>query len=239
MALDQSKRQKNAEKRKAKQKARQKGLSSRKRDEVVMVLKRGATAPILHCCVQRDLFIRGMGQVILSRLLPGGDVAFGIFLLDVYCLGVKNAMSGVITWVEYQERIAGAFFKEYEFVNVKPEALRKCVEGAVTYANESGFPPHADYAKAQLIFGNIDATACEENFEYGFEGKPHFVAGPFDNEFRCQFIQSQLKKSRGPDGFTFAIPEGLYHGPMDGVGLLGDDDDFDDEFDDDLDDELL
>ncbi len=233
MALDQRKRQKNAEKRKSKQKARQKALISQQRDEVSFHLKRAATAPILHCCVQEELWSGGMGQLLFSRHLPNGDVAFAVYLLDVYCLGVKDVTLGVISWISYQEKIASGLLKRFEFVDLTPEGARKIVEGAVAFARDLGISPHADYQKAQLLFGNIDSSTCTDEFIYGLDGKPYFVAGPFDSPLRCRQITTLLTNRLGPDGFHYTIPAGGSSGQPGGPWLLDfeDEDEFEDEFD--------
>jgi len=38
-----------------------------------------------------DLFQTGMGVVMIIRHKSGGRLEAGVFLLDTYCLGVKNA----------------------------------------------------------------------------------------------------------------------------------------------------
>src|ERR1700722_12170737 len=97
-----------------------------------------------------------MGWVGLSRRFLDGDVAFAVFLVDAYCLGVKDAMSGVIERSEYDTRIAGRMRSEFGSQDVTPAAARKLVEGAVDYARKLGFAPHSDYQRAKLLFGAID-----------------------------------------------------------------------------------
>ena len=50
-----------------------------------------AHAPIHESLVPASLFEQGIGNLLFSRSLPDGRVALGAFLLDVFCLGVKNA----------------------------------------------------------------------------------------------------------------------------------------------------
>lgn len=236
MALDQRKRQKNAEKRKAKQKARQRALISQTRDELTFKLQRAASAPILHCCVQDELWANGIGQLLLSRSLPNGDVAFTILLLDTYCLGVKDVVLGIMTWISYQEKITNGFLKEIAMLDLTPEGARKIVEGAVAYAGDLGLPPHADFKKAQFLFGDIDASTCTEVFEYGKDGKPFFVSGPYDSDYRCAQIVRMLANRLGTGGFHYmmSVPESqvLPNGKWSGAGLEFDED-FEPEFDDD------
>lgn len=225
MALDQRKRQKQAEKRKARQKARQQALISQHRNEISLQLKRSAAAPILHCCVTKELWQSGLGQLLFSRHLPTGDVAYTIYLLDVYCLGVKDVVLGVSTWVDYQERIVQRMLQFLDFVDLTAEGARKIVEGAVAFAGNLGFPPPADYQKAQLLFGSVDASACPEEFRFGLNGKPCFMPGLHDGSFRCQQITTQLTKKLGADGFDYVMPVG----GLSDLDFDDDDDDFDDE----------
>lgn len=53
-------------------------------------VRRAAVAPIYRCLIQEELFERGNGVIFLARgTAHDGFVAAG-FLLDTYCLGVKD-----------------------------------------------------------------------------------------------------------------------------------------------------
>ena len=93
MALDPRKRQKKLQRRKAKQKTKQKNTALRSTSRLALAEK----APLLHCCAAECIWELGIGNVLISRT-RGTEVAFGMFLLDMYCLGVKNAF--------FQRRIA-------------------------------------------------------------------------------------------------------------------------------------
>jgi len=80
------------------------------------------------------------------------------------------------------------------------------VEGAVEYARNLGFAPHEDYQGARLIFGDIDATSCTEEFVYGRDGKPMFIAGPNDSPARCRQIISTMNAHLGPQGHHYLMP---------------------------------
>jgi hypothetical protein len=76
----------------------------------------------------------------------------------------------------------------------------------VQYALDLGLPPHPDYRVAKLIFGSIPAEACTSRFVFGENGKPTFVAGPYDDPARCQQVLRALKERCGPDGYHFMVP---------------------------------
>ena len=66
----------------------------------------------------------------------------------------------------------GKLLREHDPVTLEPAAARKLIEGAVAFARAHGLPPHRDYPKAMLIFGDVDPNACGDEFAYGKNGKP-------------------------------------------------------------------
>jgi hypothetical protein len=206
MPTDPRKRQKKQEQRAAKRKAK---LKERTREQQTGLAERLAAAvkyPVLQCWASDDVWTQGMGWVCLSRELPGGSVAFGVFLVDRYCLGVKNAFADVAGRFAYEDRIVGKLRSGSGVRELSPAAARKLVEGSVAYAAALGLHPHADYHKAKRIFGDIDAAECKEEFEFGKDGKPCFIAGPNDTPERCRLILHTLERACGPDGFEYLIP---------------------------------
>jgi hypothetical protein len=217
MAMDSRKRQKKLERRKAKEKAKKKALAREESRGMAVRLEEAAAAPILHCCTTDVLWDQGMSNVLVSREL-NRSVAYVMFLLDVYCLGVKDVIMGVVPRSRYDWHVYEKLCDQYQLVKLTPEAARKLVEGAVAYAHNLGLAPHPDYHKARLIFGDVDAGSCSEEFVYGKDGKPYFVAGPYDSPWRSKQIIRTLTDRCGPDGFHSLMPLGAT-----GAALIGGD----------------
>jgi len=51
-----------------------------------------AAAPVHECLMAESMFETGLGSIWISRKLANGKLSVALFLLDVFCLGVKNAM---------------------------------------------------------------------------------------------------------------------------------------------------
>ncbi len=234
MALDARRRQKKAEKRNAKQRAKRKELAQRRPDDMGQKLARVAAAPILHCCTTEDLWDQGIAQILVSRELTNGNIAFSVFLVDRFCLGVKDGFCGILSRSEYFEKVYENIVDRGTIVPLTPASARKLVEGAVEYAGNLGLSPHSDYRSAKWIFGDIDVSAGDEEFEFGKGGKPLFVPGPFDSPGRCASILGLLNNRCGPDGFHYIMPLQQL-GPDDYLDFpeVDDDDSNDDGFDDD------
>jgi hypothetical protein len=144
------------------------------------------------------LFELGIGEVVVCRFKGGGRVEAGFFLLDVFCLGVKNAI--------YHTFDSEKEFRE-EFLSVSATSLqpgpygRKLVEGAVRYAESLGISPHSDYKKAARVFGGINPADCGEKFVFGRKGRPLLVQTPDDDEEKFERINTMLEIRLGKDGF--------------------------------------
>ncbi len=197
MALDEKRRQKKLAKKAAERKARQAQRSSITRGDSGAL---AAQFPVGDCLVPTSLFEEGIGHVVLTRSLPGGDLAVAGFLVDTYCLGVKNALFRVVSATEF-ESYRRQIEQHAPLERVHPSCLRKLVEGAVRYARDLGFQPHSDYARAARLFGDIDATACPVRYAYGKDGKPFYINGPNETPAQSRRILETLARNVGPDGF--------------------------------------
>ena len=161
-------------------------------------------APIPEALVPANLFEVGIGNLFFSRPLPGGRVAVGCFLLDVFCLGVKNALMSTMPRDEYARRRRNWSTAE-TLQPVSAACFRKLVEGGVAYARDLGFSPHRDYAEASQVFGEVETTACPTRFEYGHEGKPFYVSGPHETARQVEAIVEQLEQRKGAGNYHYLV----------------------------------
>ena len=189
--------------------------------------RRAASAPLHACLLQDGLFERGNGTLILARRSGVGTIATSLFLLDVYCLGIKDAFFREADAAEFEAMIE-ACGAETPFADVDPSYARKLLRDLAAYARSIGLEPVAEFAASELLFGDIRADDCNVDFQFGFEGKPLYIPGPTDTPAQIRRRIKQLEQHLGEDGFVFASP-------LDDFG----DESFDDNFDDDVLDEDL
>ena len=53
---------------------------------------RASHAPIQHCFLTESAFEIGMGTLVLARGVTPHHLALSVFLIDVFCLGIKDVM---------------------------------------------------------------------------------------------------------------------------------------------------
>jgi len=205
MAKNQKRRQKSIEKKKSKRKA----IKAAKRPfsgilSVAGNIAAASRSPVHECLIPKTLFEYGIGSIIIAKMMPANRIGMGVFLLDVYCLGVKDAFYSNLLLDEYNEK-KQQFEDEGGLEMIHPSCARKLIEGGVNYANQFGCKPHRDYKVVKAIFGEIDSAACPREFDYGKDGKPYYVSGPHDSPQKTETILKNLEKKCGPGGYDYMI----------------------------------
>jgi hypothetical protein len=226
MAIDQRKRQKKLAKQRAKRKARalaQKQTrgsgSSWLRVVANLEFELASRAPIYKCYVADEILDadRGIGQVVVSRL-SGNQVAAGVFLVDAYCLGVKDAFAFFRSQEEFEHKLLARMAQTARLRKVEPAYAKKLVMDAIAYARSIGFEPHPDYKLASKVLRDIDETASKAKFTFGKNGKPFFLAGPNDSPARCRQVIETLQRKLGPGGFHYMMPLSSFDTVLGGDG---------------------
>jgi hypothetical protein len=161
-----------------------------------------ARAPVRTCVMAERLFADGIGWVVLARTLPSGQVGASFFLVDVWCLGVKDAFFLVMPQLAFEERMHESS-RDQPVVVIDPSVARKLLHDAAAYAGSFGLAPSTGFAKAEALFGEIPMAT--KTFSFGKDGKPFFMSGPNDSRTRIRNIMDKLVKSVGPDGFDYIV----------------------------------
>jgi hypothetical protein len=159
-----------------------------------------AALPIRECLLTDSLFKDGIGMLILARGGTMGPMNVAIFLLDAYCLGVKDLILQTVDSYQLPQlihRLAGAV----PLRAVDPAYARKLLHDLVHWAANLGFQPPREFVAAERLFGSIDAQNCNATFEFGKDGKPFYVSGPTESPATVRRRMNHLLARLGPDGF--------------------------------------
>jgi hypothetical protein len=135
-----------------------------------------------------------------------------VYLLDVYYLGVKNAMGPDTIDEQALRRLTNHAFSGYETSPVPAplELVRELVLGAADYARHLGFAPHPDFEQARLHLGPWAGPGA---ITLGRDGKPSYMSGPYDD---TDHILRTLQRTVGRNSFTYTIGVDLDQLPLTG-----------------------
>jgi hypothetical protein len=155
--------------------------------------------------VSANLFEVGIGHVVVARFRGHGEMEAGVFLLDVFCLGAKNALYTRVSTAEYDATLLDRLLPADNRKPIDPPTARKLIEGAVAYAQNLGLAPHPDYKMACRVLGGIKSAESTATFTFGSKGKPFYVQGLRDSVAFCHRLLNQLRARCGVDGFDFLV----------------------------------
>ncbi len=206
MATDPRRRQKAAMKKRRKEKERKKRANQEKYSQRTpeQNIRHAREYPIFECFVNKDWREKGHATVLLSRQQDDGDILFGVYLVDLYCLGLKNTYCNAnFSTLVYEWQVKERVFGDQEMEECSPHLAHAIIYGGIDYAANLGFSPQKDFDMSRFVLDAKDSFTDLPKVEFGREGKPLYIAGPDDD---VNGIMKKLKERVGEDNFTFIIP---------------------------------
>lgn len=178
---------------------KQKQVQTKISDAAYMRSGRARKLPIHECLVSSDWEVSGLAHIVVSRRHVNGNISLASYLVDLYCLGVKDAWYRVNVFsFEYQE-----FLDKLE-ENLKVEqaeyaTAHNIIYGAIAFAEDYGFSPVSDFREAKMMLEEDTEEIPLIEFEFGVDGKPQLVVTS-DNS-KLPFYISKLEKHAGKGNF--------------------------------------
>lgn len=143
----------------------------------------------------------GIAGVLVARRDRPRRVSACGYLVDVYCLGVKNTLGPRLMKEDDLRSLRRMFFEGFAEagppLEVPLDLARHLVCGAVDYARGLGFAPHPDYPQ---VAGHLGRWEEASDITFGRDGAPFYVQGPYDNGAS---VLRTLTRSVGRDNFHF------------------------------------
>ncbi len=169
------------------------------------MLRRAREFPFFECRIsanwQKDDL--GLVQVLVARQQPDGNICFGVYLVDKFCLGLKNTFANTgFSRTRYENEVHNRLFPEAETEACPVELAHQMIYASIEYAAQFGFTPEKDFALSQYLLAPRGELEEPYQLTFGRDGKPFFVSGPRDNAAR---IVKQLEKTAGPGNYDYLV----------------------------------
>jgi hypothetical protein len=141
--------------------------------------------------------------VFVSRNKPNGRIILGSYVVDMQCLGLKDtAFYHDLDIDDYNEQME--VMQEnmgVDLVKIDPNLCFNIIYGSVEFAEDCGFHPHKDFAISKYILEDVESIEYV-GVPFGKDGKPFFVAGPYDD---AKKIMATLAKNVGEGNFDYLV----------------------------------
>jgi hypothetical protein len=164
--------------------------------------EKGRQLHIDRCLISDNYEEQGFTMCLIIRKQPSGKFAFGSFLVDRLCLGIKDSMSNCNFTSEQIDDLIEKMASNATVEEVSPAYFHNLIYGALDYASELGLSAPKDFYFAEYLLDEDLVDDDIDTIEMGWKGKPLYVAGPYDNK---QKILSALNQSVGADGFEYIV----------------------------------
>lgn len=188
------------------------------------IRQKARNLPIYKCLINTNWKREGMAQIAIARQHTNGNLTFGLYMVDLFCLGVRDTFYGFNRPETEFDDLVSKMTDGLEMTSVDYVLIHNIIYAAIEYAEELGFNPHKDYKSITqyILEEDTDEIALME-IECGKNGKPLFIKSGSFTEAQSKSIINQLEKAVGPGNYDVIS------------GYLYDDEDGIDEEDEDLD----
>jgi hypothetical protein len=202
-------------------KAKKKTQQTQQLSPINYIRQKARNLPIHECWINSDWKSHGEAKIIVSRIHANGHYTFGVYLVDLYCLGIKDAFYNFNVdedlYAELLERVGGE-----NSTQVSYDLVHNIIYAAKEYADELGFKPHNDFTSVAQFILEEDTEDIELiDIECGFNGKPLYVDAGHESPEKAKQIINQLTKVVGAGNFKVKIEDNDFF----------DEDDFDEDND--------
>ncbi len=170
------------------------------------IIRKGRELEVFECRINQDWEVGGLSTILVSKKMPSGRYVIGVYLIDNYCLGLKNTFYRANLNQEEYDEMSELAFRGYDDVieDCSYVFANNLIYGAIDYATELGFSPNKDFIITEHLLDS-DLISDEINeIEFGKEGQPYYCSGPYDNVNK---IINTLNKNVGEGNYHFLMGE--------------------------------
>lgn len=170
------------------------------------IRQKARTLPIYECWVNTNWKEGGLSNITVARKHSNGNITMGLYLVDLQCLGVKDATYKFnITELEYRNYLEQTE-EGMELDKIPYTLAHNIVFAGLEFAEEYNFKPHKDFGIAKYILDeDTDDIELIEIECGGDNGKPLYIQGSLDNNVRANQIIAHLEKYAGQGNYDYIL----------------------------------
>lgn len=166
------------------------------------IKQKARNLPIEVCYISKDIEEVGEGTVIVVRRHPNDKFTLATYLLDIFCLGLKDTFYRLrLDEFEYEEYLDK--FTSMDVTEITYNEAHNWIYGAIAFAEEAGIAPHKDFNVTQYMLEEDTEDIPLIEYNYGKDGK-HFLVAMSQLELSRYF--PILKKNLGDD-FDYVLQD--------------------------------
>jgi hypothetical protein len=158
--------------------------------------------PIYECMISSGWRDAGIASIFVARKHNNGNVTYGSYLVDIWCLGLKHTHCQFNADISDWNKIKDEHEMGQRYEPVDYNLAHNIIFGGIEFAEDYGFKPHKDFSLSQFILEEDDERIPIIDVEFGVEGKPHIVA--FAEDYKAQMAFKYLQANYSTDEYSFS-----------------------------------
>lgn len=158
--------------------------------------EKARSLPMGKCYVTPDWKEDGMAQIVITRKRSNGNLVMGAFLVDTFCLGVKDAGYNEDIPVSEFEECLDDYRNDTGMDEISYDEAHNIIYGAMAFAEEGGIKPSKEFYPAGYILEEDTEDIPLIEYDFGKDGKHFLVIGPDGSEKK--YLHT-LQKNLGDD----------------------------------------
>lgn len=161
--------------------------------------------PIHECFMVKDDQGAGVVMIVVVRKHANGHLTGAHFLVDLWCLGVKDSLLFCnLPEHEYEMKVKADYEEEdIELEYIDYPRAHTLIYGAMAFAGKYGFRPHKSFDSCRMVLAPEEELPIDGSVVFGCEGKPTFVASEDDDFSKINKIIATLEKTAGPGNYDY------------------------------------
>lgn len=144
-----------------------------------LILRASQLPVATECLINTGWQEQGLAQILVIRHLLNRRFIAGVYLVDIFCLGLKDSFIRLRLNDKDVNSLREKFGVPLE--EIPYEDVRSIIFGAIDYAKGLGFDAKDDGTLDQCLEFVERGRPFEKKFTFGQDGKPLYINGPKDD----------------------------------------------------------
>ena len=184
-------------------------MKSSKKEKVFRLLSpeeyirtKSRSLPLYQCFVNSSWEDSHLANIMVARRHPNGNITTCIYLVDLFCQGVKDTAWFFNKPLSEYEKTIQEMRVQLELEQVNYTIIHNIIFAALEFAEEYDFHPHKDFTSVSRFMLEEDTDQIELlDIECGLNGKPAYMRTPGHSKNETQRIISKLEINPGPGNY--------------------------------------
>lgn len=154
--------------------------------------------PLWKCYINESWYDMGKGSLIIARRHSNGNVTCGFYLIDLFCVGMKDSFYLYNIPGNEFENVLDEMSEKEDLLEIEYSLAHNIIYGSMDFADSFSFKPHKSFQLTKYILEDDQQDIEYISIPFGIDNKPAVVVSSRDPKLK---IINHLKKTVGEDNF--------------------------------------